>query len=178
MTWPVKRKQILYFVFVATMTLGCASYQQFEQLTNEIEIPSKVFRADYTQTWQAVLSVMKSYDLELQNQESGIIRTRWIDNTLELNFADSFGSSDSVKSAKFKILVNVIKGFRGSREVTKITVLKRQMVNQDFLQGWKVIPTDQSQENTILYRIERTLAIDNKLKQIEESKSKEAESKF
>jgi hypothetical protein len=175
MTWPVK---LYRFLIVFLITGSCSSYQQFEQLTNEIEIPSKVFRSDYTQTWQGVLSVMKAYDLELQNQESGIIRTRWIDNTLELNFADSFGSSDSVKSAKFKILVNVIKGFRGSREVTKVTVLKRQLVNQDFLQGWKVVPTDQSQENTILYRIERTLAIDNKLKQIEESKSKEQESKF
>lgn len=175
MTWHVKVYQIIIAIGLYS---SCSSYQQFEQLTNEIEIPSRVFRSDYVQTWQAVLSVMKFYDLELQNQESGIIRTKWIDNTLELNFVDSFGSSDSVKSAKFKILVNVIKGFRGNREVTKITVLKRQLVNQDFLQGWKVVPTDQTQENTILYRIERTLAIDNKLKEIEESKSKDKESKF
>lgn len=157
---------------------SCSSYRDFQYMTEELEIPTKVFRADYAQTWQAVLSVLKTYDLELQNQEAGIIKTRWVDNTLELNFADSFGSSDAVKSARFKVIVNVIKGFRGSREVTKVTVFKRQMVNNDFLTGWKVVPSDQILEETILYRIERTVFIDNKLKQIEEQKSKEQESSF
>jgi len=147
-------------------------------MTEELEIPTKVFKADYAQTWAAVLEVMKSYDLELQNQESGIIKTLWVDNTLELNFADSFGSSDSVKSARFKVIVNVIKGFRGTREVTKVTVFKRQMVNHDFLTGWKVVPSDQILEETVLYRIERVLSIDRKLKKIEEQKSKEQESTF
>ncbi len=160
------------------MIISCSSYKDFQYMTDELEIPTKVFKADYAQTWQAVLSVMKSYDLELQNQEAGIIKTRWVDNTLELNFADSFGSSDSVKSAKFKVIVNVIKGFRGSREVTKVTVFKRQMVNHDFLTGWKVVPSDQILEETILYRIERTVLIDNKLKKIEENKSKEQEASF
>lgn len=147
-------------------------------MTEELEIPTRVFRADYAQAWQAALSVLKTYDLELQNQEAGVIKTAWIDNTLELNFADSFGSSDTVKSARFKVIVNVIKGFRGSREVTKVTIYKRQMVNHDFLTGWKIVPSDQILEETLLYRIERTLAIDNKLKKIEEQKSKEQEAKF
>ena len=158
--------------------INCSSYQQFEALTNEIEIPNKVFRADFAEAWQAVLLVMKNYDLELQNQEAGIIKTSWIDNTLEQNFADSFGSADSIKSARFKLLVNVIKGFRGTREVTKVTVFRRQMVNQDFLTGWRMIPTDHILEASILYRIERTLSINNKLKKIEEQKSKEAEASF
>ncbi|HAZ11811.1 MAG: hypothetical protein A2X86_07835 [Bdellovibrionales bacterium GWA2_49_15] len=177
-----KCKLKLFFVMalatVASIAISCSSYRDFQYMTDELEIPTKVFKADYAQTWQAVLSVMKSYDLELQNQEAGIIKTRWVDNTLELNFADSFGSSDAVKSARFKVIVNVIKGFRGSREVTKVTVFKRQMVNHDFLTGWKVTPSDQILEETILYRIERTVLIDNKLKKIEEHKSKEQEASF
>ncbi len=157
---------------------SCSSYKQFQHIAEEFEIPSKVFRATYDQAWQAVLQVMQKYDLALQNQEAGIIRTRWVDNTLEMNFADSFGSNDAVKGAKFKVIINVVKGFRSSREVSKITVYKRQLVEQDFLQGWKEIPTDSIFEKTLLYRISRVISIDNKLKKIELKKSQEAEASF
>jgi len=157
---------------------GCSSYEQFRYITEEFEIPNKVFRHDYNQTWLAVLQVMKKYNLELTNQEAGVIKTRWEDNTLEINFADSFGSSDSVKAARFKLIVNVVKGFRTNKEVTKVTVYRRQMIEQDFLQGWKVIPTDGILEKTIIYRIERNLKIAARLKKIEEQKAKELEANF
>jgi hypothetical protein len=152
---------------------GCASYEKFRQVTEELEIPSKIFKSDYNQTWQAVISVMKKYDIAQQNQEAGFIKTRWIDNTLELNFADAFGSSDAVKAAKFKIIINVVKGFRSSREVTKVTIYKRQLIEQDFLQGWKEVTPDGILEKTLLYRIERLIAIDNNLKDIDKAREKE-----
>lgn len=170
MLWPMAMI-ILFFN-------GCSSYKQFQYVTEDFEIPSKVFKADYNQSWQAVLQVVKRYDLALKNQEAGIIKTRWIDNTMALNFADSFGGKDSVKAARFKLIINVVKGFRSGQEVSKITVYKRQMVEQDFLQGWKVIPTDGILEETILYRIGRSLSIDQQLKKIEKQRSKEAEASF
>jgi hypothetical protein len=152
---------------------GCASYEKFRQVTEELEIPSKIFKSDYNQTWQAVISVMRKYDIAQQNQEAGFIKTRWIDNTLELNFADAFGSSDSVKAAKFKIIINVVKGFRSSQEVTKVTIYKRQLIEQDFLQGWKEVTPDGIVEKTLLYRIERLISIDNSLKEIDKAREKE-----
>lgn len=153
---------------------GCASYEKFRQVTEELEIPSKIYKADFNQAWQAVISVMRKYDIAQQNQEAGFIKTRWMDNTLEVNFTDSFGSSDAVKAAKFKVIVNVVKGFRTGREVSKVTIYKRQLVEQDFLQGWKEVSTDGILEQTLLYRIERLIAIDNKLKQIDKAREKEA----
>lgn len=163
---------------VLAVLSSCSSYEQFRYITEEFEIPNKVYRFDYNQTWLAVLQVMKKYNLELTNQEAGVIKTRWQDNTLEVNFADSFGSSDAVKAARFKLIVNVVKGFRSNKEVTKVTVYRRQMIEQDFLQGWKVIPTDGILEKTILYRIDRNLKIASRLKQIEEQKAKELEANF
>ncbi|MFA5584873.1 MAG: hypothetical protein WDA09_11735, partial [Bacteriovoracaceae bacterium] len=75
-----------------------------------MEVPSRIFRADYNQTWQAVIQVMRRYDIAQQNQEAGFIKTRWMDNTLEVNFNDAFGSSDTVKAAKYKLVINVVKG--------------------------------------------------------------------
>lgn len=157
---------------------SCASYEQFQYLTEEYEIPSKVFKSDFNETWRAVLEIMKRYDLATTSQEAGIIKTRWIDNTLEVNFADSFGSKDAVKAARFKLVINVVKGFRGNREVSKVSIFKRQMVERDFLQGYKVIPSDGILEKTILYRIERLVLMEKRLKAIEEKKRREEEESF
>ena len=124
------------------------------------------------------MKITNKYDREVYNQEAGVIKTRWIDNTLELNFADSFGSNDAVKSAQFKLILNVVKGYRGKKEVCKVTVFRRQRVEQDFLQGWKVIRSDGILEKAILYRLERALEIESKLQLIEDKKSKEAEKSF
>lgn len=170
---------MVVLLLMATGTMvSCQSYEQFQYIAEEFEIPSTVYKFDYVSTWQAVLQVMSTYDLEIKDQVAGVVKTRWKDNTLELNFADSFGSNDSVKAARFKLIVNVVKGFRGGREVAKVTVFKRQMVEHDFLQGWKIIPTDGIMEKTILYRIERVLAINNKLKEIDDQKAKEAQANF
>lgn len=163
----------IYLLIGLLALSSCASYEKFRQVTEELEIPSKVFRADFNQTWQAVIQVMRKYDIAQQNQEAGFIKTRFMDNTLEKNFTDSFGSSDAVKAAKFKLIINVVKGYRSSREVTKVTIYKRQLVEQDFLQGWKEVTTDGIQERTLLYRIERLIAIDNKLREIDKAREKE-----
>ncbi len=163
-----------YYILFSLMFLSsCANYEKFRQITEEMEMPTKIFKSDYNQTWQAVITVMKKFDIAQQNQEAGFIKTRWMDNTIETNFADSFGTSDSVKAAKFKLVINVVKGFRSSREVTKVTIYKRQLVEQDYLQGWKEVITDGILEKTLLYRIERLIATDNKLKEIDKAREKE-----
>lgn len=165
--------KLTLFLTVFFALSGCASYEKFRQITEEMEIPSKIYKADFNQTWQAVIQVMRKYDIAQQNQEAGFVKTRFMDNTLETNFADAFGSSEAVKAAKFKLIVNVVRGFRSSREVTKVTVYKRQLIEQDFLQGWKEVTTDGIMEKTLLYRIERLIANDNKLKEIDKARERE-----
>ena len=171
-------KKTLLTSLLTIILMGCSSYENFKQVSEDLEIPSQVYRADYNKVWQEVMRLTNKYDREVYNQESGVIKTRWIDNTLELNFADSFGSNDAVKSAQFKLILNVVKGFRGNKEVTKVTIFKRQRVEHDFLQGWKVIRSDGILEKALLYRLERSLNIESKLQEIEEKKSKEQEKSF
>lgn len=164
---------ILLFLFSA-----CSSYENFKNVSEELEIPTQVYRVDYNKVWIEVMKITNKYAREVSNQEAGIIKTRWIDNTLELNFSDSFGSSDAVKTARFKLIINVVKGFRGNREVSKVTVFKRQQIQQDFLDGWKTVRTDGILEKSILYRLEMSLKIEGKLQEIEDKKAKESERNF
>lgn len=157
---------------------GCSSYENFKHISEDIDIPSQVYRADYNKVWQETMQICKAYEMDTYNQESGVIKTRWKDNTLELNFADSFGANEAVKAAQFKLIINVVKGFRGTKEVSKVTIYKRQRVEQDFLQGWKILKSDGILEKTILYRLEQALTIQDKLQKIEDQKVKESEKNF
>lgn len=169
---------ILLFSLSASTLVSCSSYDNYKYIAEEFEFPSQVYAHDYNKVWQEVMKITTKYEREVYNQEAGIIKTRWIDNTLELNFADSFGANDSVKAAQFKLIINVVKGFRGKKEVSKVTVFKRQRIEQDFLQGWKLVRSDGILEKSILYRLERALQIESKLQEIEEKKAKEQEKAF
>lgn len=171
-------KNMLMIILMALGLAACSSYENFKNISEDLEIPSQVYKADYNKVWQEVIKLTSQYEREVYNQEAGIIKTRWKDNTLELNFSDSFGTNDAVKAAQFKLIINVVKGYRGTKEVTKVSVFKRQRVEQDFLQGWKIIRSDGILEKSFLYRIERALAIENKLQEIEDKKAKEAEKSF
>lgn len=161
----------IFFLLLSVST--CTSYEKYRQITEELEIPTKVFRGDFNQTWAAVIQVMKKFDIAYSNQEAGKIKTRWMDNTLEVNFTDSFSGTDKVKAAEFLLLVNVAEGFSYGRKVTKVTIYKKQRVEQDFLQGWKEVSTDGIKEKVLLYRIGIKVANDNKLKAIDKAKEKE-----
>lgn len=168
----------LVIISIILSVSGCASYEKFRQISEELEIPSKIYKADFTQTWQAVLQVMKRYDLDKTNREAGKIVTRWMDNTLEVNFTDSFASSEAVKAAERKITISVAEGYSYGRKVTKVTIFKRQKVEQDFLQGWREIPTDGILEKTILYRIGVIIKNDNKQKELDKKREKELLEQF
>ena len=169
---------ILFYLFFSCLGVSCNSYKQFRHMTESFEIPSKIFNTSYHNGWIATLEVIKKYDLELTNQEAGIVKTRWMDNTAEINFNESFGSINSIKAAKFKVILNVVKGFRNGQEVTKVTVYKRQLVEKNFLQGWEVLPSDGITEKVLLYRIARTIHIGKRIHAIEEKKSKKVELNF
>jgi hypothetical protein len=177
-SFPKFMAQFSVVGFLLVANISCSSYENFKSITEDLEIPSQVYKADFNKVWIEVMKITNKYAREVYNQEAGIIKTRWVDNTLELNFADSFGSNDSVKTARFKLIINVVKGYRGSREVSKVTVFKRQQVQHDYLDGWKLVRTDGILEKAILYRLERSLAIEAKLQEIEDKKTKEAEKNF
>lgn len=169
----MKKNKFILIIFSLFLINSCASYEKFKQVTEELEIPSQVYKADYNQAWQAVIQVMKRFDIAMQNQEAGKIKTRWMDNTTKVNFTDAFSASDMVKAAEYKMVINVAEGYSYGRKVTKVTIFKRQRVENDFLQGWKEKPTDGIEEKTLLYRIGQLIKNDNKLKEIDRAKEKE-----
>ncbi len=168
----------ILLLLVLFITVSCSTYREFYSMREEDEIPTVKFKVNFEDTWQAVLQVMQKYDIEAQNPHIGSIKTRWIDNTLELNWADAFSRGDQVKSARFKLILNVSKGHEITHPITKVSIYKRQMVERDFLQAPRPIRSDGILEKTILYRVERVLTMERELQKLQALKEKQLEESF
>lgn len=158
------------FGYFATFLIlvSCASYDQFKKQADDFELPTMIVKADKAKTWAAVVGTMKRYEIEQQNMDSGVIKTKWMDNTLALNFTDSFGTTDKIKSAKFKLMINVSSAASNPKfPQTKVTIFKKQLVENDMFQGWREIDSDAITEKTLLYRIQRVVAMDTIIERLQ-----------
>lgn len=159
---------LTYLGLILSILTSCSSYDKFKREADDFEIPSIIVNADLNRTWAAVVSTMKRFEIEQQNMDSGVIKTKWIDNTVALNFSDSFGTTDKIKAARFKMLINVASSSTSKKNAqTKITIFKRQLVENDVFQGWKEIETDHITEKTLLYRIQRLVAMDETIEKLQ-----------
>ncbi|MBC7690761.1 MAG: hypothetical protein H7222_03260 [Methylotenera sp.] len=138
------------------------------------QVYSRVYLSDYNTAWQAVLDSLKSIRLDITNREGGVVQTRWIENTSEKNFTDSYGSADAYLKAQYRLRITVAKGFYNGKPSIKVTVQKDQMIQRDVLDGWKPVESDSIDENTLLYRVGRLIFMKIKIARLEEEKTKKS----
>lgn len=149
---------------------GCATAYRQSVGGVMLNVYTRIYVTDLNTAWQAALDALKSNVLEVSNREGGFIQTKWTDNTSEKNFVDSFGSQDTFLKAQYRFRITIAKGFYEEEPAIKVTVQKEQLVQRDVLDGWKPVETDSVEENALLYRIGRLIAIRMKLNHLEEQK--------
>lgn len=154
----------------AVFSSGCATAYRQSVGGVMLNVYSRVYVTDLNTAWQAALDALKSNILEVSNREGGFIQTKWTDNTAEKNFVDSFGSQDTYLKAQYRFRITIAKGFYEEEPAIKVTVQKEQLVQRDVLDGWKPVETDSVEENALLYRIGRLIAIRMKLNYLEEQR--------
>ncbi len=164
------------WILVALFTLpSCMSAYRKSLGGDPDQSFNRVFLTDFPTAWQAALDSLKNSRLDISNREGGFIQTKWVDNTAEKNFKDSFGLADAYIKAQYRFRVTVSKNttYQG-KPTTQVTVQKEQLIQRDVLEGWRPIETDSIDENTLLYRISRLISIRIKLLRMEEQKTKKA----
>ena len=167
-----------HLIFISLIFIqSCSSYEKFKRQGDDFQIPTEILNTSKEKVWASVVAVLRKFEIEQQNQDAGVIKTKWMDNTLDLNFTDSFGSNDKIKSAKFKLIVSVENIGTKKNKASKITIYKRQLVENDTFQGWREVENDYILEKTLLYRIKRVIGIDAQIeglqKKVEKNKIEE-----
>ena len=128
----------------------------------------RVYATDFNTAWQAVLDALKSSRLDVSNRESGVIVTRWSNNTAEKNFTDGDGTTTPYMKAQYRFKINLSQGFYKNRKAIRISVQKEQVVQRDALDELRPLETDTIEENTLLYRVGRLINVRTRLAKLEE----------
>src|SRR4051812_26802388 len=173
---PPIRKLLAAAAIALSLLSGPACVSAYRQTigNDTSQIFQRIYLTDFNTSWQAVLDSIKNSRLDISNREGGFIQTKWTENTAEKNFVDSFGDQDSYLKAQYRLRINVAKGYYNGQPSVKVSVQKEQLVQRDVLEGWRPIETDTVDENTLLYRIGRIIAVRMKMAHLEELKTKQA----
>jgi hypothetical protein len=149
---------------------GCMSAYKRSIGAETEDVYSRVYLTEINTAWQATLGALKSFQLDVSNRDAGFVQTRWMDNTSDQNFYNSFGPAKTYLKAQYRLRATLASGFYNGEPSVRVSVIKEQMVQRDVLDGWQRTPTDGVEENTLLYRVGRLIKIRMKQDRIEGDK--------
>lgn len=129
----------------------------------------KVYPNSFEDVWKAVNLVLQPYPLRISNMDQGILET----DTLRTGriWNPPYGTSAPGTGETYRLVIRVIKGSKGERQATKITILKDAAVQRDFFSDPKPLASDGLEEKTILYRIEREIQIERALVRLQKKQN-------
>jgi hypothetical protein len=123
--------------------------------------PSRIFLTDFSTAWTAALEAVSAGKdiIRVQNRETGVIETNWIDDSESRQFLDVFSDEDFFLRSRYKLQVQVREGKKNGQQAVLVRALKVGQREFTFLGGWQDDQTDGLEESVYLYRIGRLIAI-------------------
>lgn len=128
-----------------------------------------VYPHSYSSVWRAALLVLKDYPIEIEDEETGEIKTRSI-RAYEA-WKPPPGLINDPKRRVYSLEVFLEKGFTSNETpLVRVTVMKTEFENKDFIQQNVAVQSNGIEENLILYRIQRELFLLEEQKKFREKK--------
>jgi hypothetical protein len=123
--------------------------------------PTRIFLTDFSTAWTAALEAVSNGKdiIRVQNRETGVIETNYIDNSESRQFLDVFSDEDFFLRSRYKLQVQVREGKKNGQQAVLVRVLKQAQRETTFLGGWQDRESDLLEEDVYLYRIGRLIAI-------------------
>lgn len=151
------RNTKLVFLGAALLLGGCSNLP-FVKVN---KAPTRIFLTDFSTAWTAALEAVSGGKdiIKIQNRETGVVETNWIDNTDLRQFLDVFSDEDFFLRSRFRLQVQVREGKKNGQQAVMVRVLKFGQKENTFLGGFQEDETDGLEESVYLYRIGRLIAI-------------------
>lgn len=152
---------LLFLGVLSSLGSGCVSAYRKSVGAQERKVFIRVYRADFDTAWMAVLDSLKSSRFDISNRDTGLIVTRWSDNTAQKNMMDGMRSASVLPyiKAQYRFRIQVANGVYDGYRAVRLSVLKDQVVRRDVLDDFHPEETDQIEEKTLLYRIGRLVLL-------------------
>lgn len=145
------------------VAMGCSSAYLDQVGGDQDRSYSKTFITTYDVAWDAMQDALKSENFEVTNKDSGVIQTRWADNTAAINLSESFRGAQAFVKSEYRFKIYLSKTFFDGVPAVKVSVHKDQLVQQDILDQTRTMESTGVDENTILYRVGRLILVKQKL---------------
>ena len=157
----------LVAILLSASISGCASSRTKRLEPGERQPPlQRVYFFPYEEVELAVKRTMIRYPQKVQDSEAGILETDLVKG--ELRFKPPHSEVQYSNGYHYKISVRMVKGKTEGRPAVKVLVSKEVELVRDFFSGAEYLPTDELEEQVILYRIQRELTIERAIRKLQE----------
>ena len=170
--FPTIRLNVFEFVLpllLISTIIGCASTPEISE-RSKVKISKvsnqQVFYKPYEQIWRAAQLTLR-YPLSVNNIDAGIIETDPI--KLTEGFIAPGKETPISTGIQYKIVLTFVKGSSDSKDAVRVTVNKIIERKRDFFSDPESLVSDGLEEQIILYRMGRELAIAEAIKKAETS---------
>ena len=156
----------LILLILSIGLIGCQLFSKEQDLGVSMRdlkgYREKVMIAPYDQVWRAGQLAIGRYSLSINNVDTGVMETDFVKG-LDGWIAPHTNKLPS-PGTKYKITLRMIKGKVANKESFRVILSKKIKLSKDFFSTPEPIESDELEEISILYRIERELTIEQALK--------------
>lgn len=127
---------------------------------------SRIYVATYDEVWNSTVAVLDNYSIISASRESGELKTEftqaWFNN---LVYEDP-EKQNLLDEVRYKITIRLSKALvsQTGRSAVRVQVTKHLEKYGNLITDWQRIPTDQVEEQILLYRIGQKLRIMQSIK--------------
>ena len=167
--WPWRKSiqrgaRATAFAALAVVASSCATK---EPMVSAKPIPrERVFSAPFEDVERALKQAMIKYPPKVENSEAGIFDSDYVKG--EHRFRPPHKDVRLSNGYRYRILVRLVRGQAEGKDVVKVVVTKVPQLQRDFFAEPETIGTDGLEEEVILYRVQRELAIDRAVRRAQE----------
>lgn len=160
-----------------SLLVGCTTAS--DQLSTKLKLNEPVSRSYITSLGALETAIGQSlvkYPLRIHNLEAGVIETDFV--TGKNRFQPAHQPSSFSSGYRYRLIVHIVKGTLDEQAAYNVQIVKKIEILRDFFSDPEPIPSDGLEEQALLYRIERELAIRDLVKKSLDWKNQKALKEF
>ncbi|MEO5667406.1 MAG: hypothetical protein ABIR96_05040 [Bdellovibrionota bacterium] len=141
---------------------GLSSCVSSKAAPRPVDLPfSRIFVATYDEVWNATVAVLDNYSIISASRESGELKTEYTQAWFNSAVYEDPQKVDLLDEVHYKIEIRLSKGLvsQTGRSAVRVQVVKRLEKYGNLVTDWTRIPTDEIEEQVLLYRIGQKLRI-------------------
>lgn len=155
---------------------GCATASdKLEKKLKVGEPVARVYYAKYEEVEAAIKQAMIRYPQRVDNTEAGIFETDFVKG--EARFRSPISTTDYSPGYRYRLLIRLVRGKNEERSAVKVLVTKAPEIARDFFATPESLASDGLEENVVLYRIGREIALAKAMVRATEKDNKKTQEK-